>query len=295
MYDDEQDDTLYSSRRARSAQVYPSHPRAGSYVETRQDMVESEYDAGVPEYLDPDLGIEEDEYRDEDPLERRLMRPESQRSRTPSRRIDEEYAPEPYERGRRRSAPVEYDEYEEDYAGEEIEDRPAPRKKKKKSVSRRKLLIGAIALGGTAVAAYELAPHIPTALENAGTNIEHEIQDAFNRGVAAGGEAVRKEFINALDDLEGVSLDAAIGAARLTRTAYDVFVSPIVTLSATIAGDFLSALSLPHHWQAATDTGLDGAQSYFRAVQKKLQQEQALLNSQATPTVTPKPSSTPKK
>ncbi|HLH61472.1 MAG TPA: hypothetical protein VKV20_07270 [Ktedonobacteraceae bacterium] len=334
-YDAEQDDTLYSRRRARSVQGYSSHSRAGSYGGTEQDMVESEYEAEVPEYLDPDLGIDEDQYRDEDPLERRLVRPEPQYSRAPSRRIDDEYAPEVYERGRRRRAPLEYDEYEEDYAGEdasageELEERPTPRKKKKKAVSRRKLLLGAIALGGTAVAAYELAPHVPAALENAGTNIEHQIQDAFNRGVAAGGEAVRKEFINALDDLEGVSLDAAIGAAKLTRTAYDVFVSPIVTLSATIAGDFLSAISLalqtgrgwldkinygsatldalqtvvdswvkqahnlPQHWQAATDTDLDGAQSYLRALQRKIQQEQALLNGQATPTAKPKPSSTP--
>ncbi len=335
-YDDEPDDTLYSSRRARSIQAYPYRPRTESYVEPEQDVAESAYEADALEYLDPDLGIDEDEFEDADPLERRLMRPEPPRSRTPSRRIDDDYAPEAYERGKRRSAPVEYDEYEEDYAeedaydDEELEERSTRRKKKKKSVSRRKLLLGAIAIGGTAVAAYELAPHIPAALENAGTNIEHQIQDAFNRGVAAGGEAVRKEFINSLDNLEGVSLDGAIGAAKLTRTAYDVFVSPIVTLSATIAGDFLSAVSvalqtgrgwldkinygsstlnalqtvvdswvkqahnLPQHWQAATDTDLDGAQSYLHALQRKIQQEQAILNGQATPTATPKPSSTPK-
>jgi hypothetical protein len=122
---------------------------------------------------------------------------------------------------------------------------------------------------------------------------------------------VRKEMINALDNLEGVSLDAAIGAAKLTRTAYDVFVSPIITLAATVAGDFLQVTSLalqtgrgwlnrinygsatldalqtlvdswvkqahnlPQHWQAATDSDLDGAQSYLRALQRKIQEEQA--------------------
>jgi hypothetical protein len=328
---DEQDDTLYSSRRARSLQAYPYHPRSESYIESGRNMAVSQDQIGVPDYLDPDLGINESDFEDEDPLARRLARPEQQRNRTPARRIDD-YAPEVYEREKRRSAPVEYEEdyAEEDaYADEELEEQPA-RRKKKKAVSRRKLLFGAIALGGTAVAAYELAPRIPAALENAGTNIEHQLQDAFNRGVAAGGEAVRKDFINALDDLEGVSLNAAIDAAKLTRTAYDVFVSPIVTLSATIAGDFLSAINvaletgigwldkinygsptlnalqtvvnswvkqahnLPQKWQSATDTDLDGAQSYLRALQRKIQQEQAILNSQTTPTATPKRSSTPK-
>ena len=331
MYDDEQDSTLYSSRRARSAQAYPYRPRTESYVETEQDMAEREYEVDAPEYIDPDLGIDEDEY--DDPLEQRLINIEPPRVKAPSRRIAEVYPPETYERGRRRSAPVEYDEEEyqyDDYADEEIEERPARRGKKKKHVSRRKLLLGAIALGGTAVAAYELAPRIPSALENAGSNIEHQLQDAFNRGVSAGGEAVRKELINSLDNLEGVSLDAAIGAAKLTRTAYDVFVSPIITLAATVAGDFLSAVSLalqtgrgwlnrinygsatldalqtvvdswvkqshnlPQHWQAATDTDLDGAQAYLRALQRKIQQEQAQLNGQqTTPAATPKPSSTP--
>ena len=327
VYDEEQDDTLYSRRRARSAQAYPYHPRAGSYVQPEEDVAEREYSVEVPEYLDPDLGINEDDY--EDPFEQRLISP----ARVPSRRIADDYAPETYERPRRRSAPLEYEEdyaVDDAYADEDLEEQPTRRKKKKKSVSRRKLLLGAIAIGGTAVAAYELAPRIPSALEGAGTNIEHQIQDAFNRGVAAGGEAVRKEFINTLDNLEGVSLDAAMGAAKLTRTAYDVFVSPIVTLSATVAGDFLSTVSLalqtgrgwlnkinygsatldalqtvvdswvkqaknlPQHWQAATDTDLDGAQAYLRALQRKIQEEQAKLNGQATPTATPKPSPTPK-
>lgn len=333
IYDDEQDDTLYSSRRARSAQAYPYRPRAGSYVQTEQEVDEREYTGNVPEYIDPDQGIDEDEYENEDPFEQRLMRPEPVRTRTPSRRIADDYPPEAYEGTRRRSAPLEYEEdyaEEEDYADEELEEQPTRRKKKKKSVSRRKLLLGAIAIGGTAVAAYELAPRIPSALEGAGANIERQIQDAFNRGVTAGGEAVRKELINSLDNLEGVSLDAAMGAAKLTRTAYDVFVSPIVTLSATVAGDFLSAVSLalqtgrgwlgkinygsatldalqkvvdswvkqannlPQHWQTAADTDLDGAQAYLRALQRKIQQEQAILNGQATPTAAPKPSSTPK-
>src|SRR5260370_30253619 len=155
---------------------------------------------------------------------------------------------------------------------EEQEEAPARRKgKKKKGLTRRKLLIGAVAVGGTAVAAYELVPRLPQALEQAGTNIEHEVQDAFNRGVAAGGEAVRKELINSLDTLEGVSLDAAIGAARLTRIAYDVFVSPLVTLAATIADDFLSALlaalTQARKWLAA----INAANASLAALQAVLQ------------------------
>ena len=332
LYDDDQDSTLYSSRRARPTQAYPYRSRTESYVETEQDLADRAYEVDTPEYIDPDLGIDEDEY--EDSLEQRLIKPEPPRVKAPSRRIADDYPAETYERGRRRSAPVEYDEEEDEYgiyADEELEEQRTRRKKKKKSVSRRKLLLGAIAIGGTAVAAYELAPRIPSALENAGTNIEHQLQDAFSRGVTAGEEAVRKEMINALDNLEGVSLDAAIGAAKLTRTAYDVFVSPIITLAATVAGDFLQVISqalqtgrgwlnrinygsasldalqtvvdswvkqahnLPQHWQAATDTDLDGAQSYLRALQRKIQEEQAKLNSQqTTPVTTPKPSSTPK-
>ncbi len=191
------------------------------------------------------------------------------------------------------------------------------------------MLLIAAAAGGTAIAGYELLPKVPHALEQAGTNIEHQLQEAFNNGMAAGEEAVRKEFINALDTMEGVSLEAAIGAARLTRVAYDVFVSPLVTLAATVADDFLSitlaALTKARSWlqqinadnatlaalqsvlknwvdqvhtmpkklQTITETDLDGAQAYLRALQRKIQEEQAKLNGQKT-TTTPPPKSTPK-
>jgi hypothetical protein len=256
------------------------------------------------EYLDPDMG-----YEDEPDLLADRMSPSAA-------------APVPLvERGRRRSMPLaEPDTYEEE---EERQDRK--QKRKKGFLSRRKLLVGAVVVGGGAVAAYELGPKIPQALQTAGSNIEHQIQDAFNRGVAAGGEAVRKELINGLDTLEGVSLEGAIGAAKLTRVAYDVFVNPIVTLTSTIADDFLSALlgslttarkwlaqinadnatlvaltsvlqnwvdqahNMPKKLQTITDTDLDGAQAYLKALQRKIQNEQAKLNGQnPTPTATPK-------
>ncbi|GAC1566323.1 MAG: hypothetical protein NVS3B14_07680 [Ktedonobacteraceae bacterium] len=269
------------------------------------------------ELLDPDILYGEEA----DPLAGRVGSPDP--ARVPV--VQRDYAPESTGRGRRRViSPQEDLDYEE----EEKEPWAKP-KKKKGFFSRRKLIVGALVVGGGAVAAYELGPKIPKALENAGSNIEHQIQDAFNRGFAAGGEAVRKELINGLDTLEGVSLDGAIGAAKLTRVAYDVFVSPIVTLASTIADDFLSALlnalikarnwlaqinadnatllaltnilqswtaqahNMPKKLQTITETDLDGAQAYLRALQRKIQDEQAKLNGQATPT--PNASSTPPK
>jgi len=296
IYEDQVDTPFPPSHYTRSDHLSPE-PR--EYYTKSDEVYEEEpfVDEGL-DYLDPDLGYD---YlgEDEDPLVYRM----------------------PYNeiaRGKRQSEPLEYDEQEQD----EI---VKPSKKKKKSVSRRKMLLIAAAAGGTAIAGYELLPKVPHALEQAGTNIEHELQDAFNKGLAAGEEAVRKEFINALDTMEGVSLEAAIGAARLTRVAYDVFVSPLVTLAATVADDFLSvtlaALTKARSWlqqinadnatlaalqsvlqnwvnqihtmpkklQTITETDLDGAQAYLRALQRKIQEEQAKLNGQNTP---PTPGST---
>jgi hypothetical protein len=315
MYEREVDPILYSNHRYPRTSQLLSPPPPEQYVEEEFD--EEQLAGEELQDMDPDLGY--DEYEEYDPLANRLPYTESPRARSTALRVQ----PEIPERGRRYSAPLDYDV-------EEQEEVPARRKqKKKKGLSRRKLLIGAVAVGGGAVAAYELVPHLPQALEQAGTNIEHQLQDAFNKGLAAGGEAVRKELINSLDTLEGVSLDAAIGAARLTRVAYDVFVSPLVTLAATIADDFLSALlgalttarrwlnsiqadnptlaalqavlqswvnqiqNMPKKLQTITDTDLDGAQTYLRALQQKIQEEQAKLNGQGT-TPTPAPTARPK-
>jgi hypothetical protein len=315
MYESEEDSPLYRNRYPRSSQLLP--PEQERYIEEEEEGFNEEpYADEELQYMDPDPGY--DEYEDYDPLAERLIYTETPRAKSSGLRVQ----PETPARARRRSEPLDYDI-------DEQEEAPARRKgKKKKGLTRRKLLIGAVAVGGTAVAAYELVPRLPQALEQAGTNIEHEVQDAFNRGLAAGGEAVRKEFINSLDTLEGVSLDAAIGAARLTRIAYDVFVSPLVTLAATIADDFLSALlaaltqarkwlaainadnaslaalqavlqnwvsqakNMPKKLQTITETDLDGAQAYLRALQRKIQEEQAKLNGQGT-TPTPAPTTKP--
>jgi hypothetical protein len=300
MYEDQEDTPLYPYHRTRSTHLAPA---PGEYYQELDEGYneESFVDDGV-NYADPDLGYDYFD-EDEDPLAHRLPHNDGARSG-------------------RRSQPAEYEEEEQ----EEVV-KPS-KKKKKRGVSRRKMLLIGAAAAGTAVAGYELLPKVPHALEQAGTNIEHQLQQAFNNGVTAGEEAVRKEFINALDTMEGVSLDAAIGAARLTRVAYDVFVSPLVTLAATVADDFLSitlaALSTARNWlqqiradnatlaalqtvlqnwkdqahnmpkklQTITETDLDGAQAYLAALKRKVQEEQAKLNGQSTPTPTPK--STPK-
>jgi hypothetical protein len=220
-------------------------------------------------------------------------------------------------------------EYDEDYDEEYEEERP---RRKKKKVSRRGLLLGlgAVAVGGAAgVAAYEYIPKVPQAINNVGTNIEHQLQDAFNKGVAQGADNARREILTALENLEGFTLNGAMTAARLTRVAYDVFVSPIIQNSATIAGDVLTGMSrafktarnllagvgqdnttlqaiqkvldswvvqitnMPKQLNAITQTDLDGAQAYLRALQRKIDEEKAKINNtNATPTPST-PSATP--
>jgi hypothetical protein len=313
MYENQVDPTLYSYRRPRSAQLPPAIQE--HYVEIDEGYGDEPF---ADDRLDPDLGYDYDYGEEEDFLAPRMTYTESPRVKSGGSRMQ----PETSERGRRRSAPLEYDEDEQDEVA-------ASSKKKKKGISRRKLLFATVVAGGTAIAGYELLPKLPHALEQAGTNIEHQLQDAFNKGVTAGEEAVRKEFINTLDTLEGVSLEGAIAAARLTRVAYDVFVSPLVTLAATVANDFLAvtlgalikarswlgqinadnatlaalqavlqnwteqAHNMPKKLQTITETDLDGAQAYLRALERKIKEEQAKLNGQGT-TPTPAPTSTPK-
>ena len=60
--------------------------------------------------------------------------------------------------------------------------------------------------------------------------------------MAQGAENARKELLTSLQNLEGFTLEGAISAAKLTRVAYDVFVSPIVKVGAILAGDFLTTM-----------------------------------------------------
>jgi hypothetical protein len=256
-----------------------------------EDWMEHDGEGAVD--VDPDLGYEE-VVGEDDSLDERLRR-----------------APVRASGAARRTRVL--DEDENELLEAELEE-------KRRKANRRKFLLGTAAVGGAAVAAYELLPRLPQAIGNGAANLEHQLQQAFENGVTSGANTVRKEFVNGLDTLEGFSLEGAMEAAKLTRVAYDVFVSPLVTLAATVADDFLTvtldALITGRHWlaqinedsptlaalqtvlqswvdqahemprkvQSLTDSDLDGALSYLRALQRKIQQEQAQLNNQATPT-----------
>ncbi|GAC1391538.1 MAG: hypothetical protein NVSMB38_12280 [Ktedonobacteraceae bacterium] len=320
--DEDQDDpTFYSHRRhARSDNL--AQPRLPSTRQLMERGEEDEFAEGTwqdAQEVDPDQG-----YEDPDPLDVRLgyaQTPSARSGRLAPR--DEQAAPL---RARQFVEPDEYedeyeDEDEDEYEDEEI-DRPRRRTKK---VSRRGLLVGlgAVALGGAGVAAYELGPKIPGVVNGAATNIERQLEDAFNKGLTQGAENARKELLTALQNLEGFTLDGAIGAARLTRVAYDVFVSPIVKVGSILAGDFLTTMlravitarnwlkgayldngtleaiqtvlqswvdqvkSLPQQLDAITSTDLDGAQSYLQALEAKIKDEQKKLNQSGTPTPAP--------
>lgn len=303
LYERQEATPVYANRyprRNRPLAVGAAVPRRSLDVETGQEDAEWEELAIV----DPDMS--------EDPLEQRLRY-----SELPTNR--------PADRAVRYSEPPR--EYEEDEYAQQDDGLAVRRSARRSNVSRRKLLkgIGIVAVGGAvaAVAAYEL-PTIPKAINTATTGIEHQLGDSFNKGFSAGAESVRREFVTALDSLEGVSLDAATSAAMLTRTAYDVFVSPVLKILATVADDFLlitlRALITGRHWlsnigqdngtlgalqqvletwdqrakqlpkqlQATADTELDGAQTYLRLLKRKLDAERAKLNGEST-TPTTKP------
>lgn len=321
LYEEQDDSTLFSnryrtrnggqapSRRSVVAPPYQPAPQEYTGIDTEEEGW-NEF-----EYVDPDLGYE-------DPLDQRIAYTDAPpprqapRARTTTRRLPP---------SRRDIEEEEYDDYED----EEEDERRARRRGKKQGISRRKLLVGLGLVAAGGVAAYELGPKIPQAINDVGTNLEHQIQDAYNKGLAAGAEAVRKEFVTSLNNLEGVSLQGAMAAARLTRLAYDDFVSPLVTLAATVTGDFLGVTlqavisargflakfnqdnstlaaletvlttwvkqvkAVPLEIQTITDADLDGAQAYLRALQRKLQDETAKLNNPAsTPTSQPPPKAT---
>lgn len=315
--EEQEDPTYYSHRRqVRSGNIAPPHlPSTRQLQETDEEAlygeeIQDDYDddwqddEDYQEDVDPDQG-----YEDFDPLAVRVV--PAPRARA--------LAPQPAPRTRQLVEPDEYeDEYEEDYE----EERPRRRKKK---VSRRGMLfgLGAAVVGGAGIAAYELGPKIPGAVNGAASNLEHQVEDAFNKGLAEGANNARKALLTELQNLEGFTLDGAISAAKLTRMAYDVFVAPIVKVGAVITGDFLGTMlkavttargwlknayldngtleavqtvlqswvnqvsSLPQQLDAITNTDLDGAQSYLRALEAKIKSDQAKLNQNGTPTTTP--------
>lgn len=322
-YEEQDDRTLFSNRypirnagqapiRRSAAPPYEPAPQEYAEVDTEEEGWNDF------EYVDPDLGYEDPSDQrsgyTEAPPPRQAPRPSTTSRRLPPSRRD-----------------IEEEEYDDKYYEDEEEDEQRARRRgKKQGISRRKLLVGLGLAAAGGVAAYELGPKVPQAINDVGANLERQIQDAYNKGIAAGAEAVRKEFVTSLNNLEGVSLQGAMAAAKLTRLAYDDFVSPLVTLATTVTGDFLGVTlqavmsargflakfnqdnstlaalqtvlttwekqvkAVPLEIQTITDADLDGAQSYLRALQRKLQDETTKLKSPAgTPTSPTPPRATP--
>jgi len=302
-------------------------PEDDEYGDDWRDMVDVDPDLGVDETLNERLRYDnDDDYQDdgEEPGRALALRQRLQPKLT--RRLEPEESEHAYP-----EEDENYD-YEYEFAEGQAAARPVKGKaKKKKKLSRRGLLMGAGAavVAGAGIAAYEYAPKIPQSVGDVSSNVEHQVQDAFNKGVAQGMDQARKEFITSLDNLEGFTLEGAITAARLTRVAYDVFVSPIIKFGATITGDVLKGMlsafktargllagiyqdnatliaiqkvmeswvaqsnTLPKQLDAITQADLSGAQSYLRALQRKIDDEKAKVNQPAA-TPTPRPPATPK-
>lgn len=283
-YDPETDDA-HAPRRHGAALSRGYQPQRSQEFEEEQIAADwIRHGESMPNYMDSELDDASD------PLAERVrqVQPRRPTSAPPTRALSEEE--------------------EDELLAEEL-------REKKRRDTRRKFLLSALLVGGAGVAAYEILPRLPQAIGAGASNLEHQVQQAFQNGVNAGSEAARKDLLNGLDDLEGFSLDAAIEAAKLTRVAYDVFISPLVTLAATVADDFLVATldalingrkwlaqinedsptlaalqavlqswvnqvhEMPKTVQTITETDLDGAQAYLRALQRKIQTEQAKLNS----------------
>jgi len=314
--DEEQEDpTYYSHRRqARSGNLLPS---TRQLMETDEEAVYGEevedgYDDEWQDDQDYQDDVDSEVYGDSDPLAMRVVPAPRVRALAP------QLAP--------RRQIVEPDEYEDDeYDDDYEEEQPERRRRRKKKVSRRGVLfgLGAAVVGGAGIAAYKLGPEIPGAVNGATSNLEHQVEDAFNKGLAEGANNARKALLTELQNLEGFTLEGAVSAAKLTRMAYDVFVSPIVKVGSVITGDFLGTMlkavttargwlknayldngtleavqtvlqswvnqvsSLPQQLDAITNTDLDGAQSYLRALEAKIKDEQAKMNQNGTPTAAP--------
>lgn len=322
-----QEEDFQEQHDGRASRHYAAHNgRSPAYIPSTRELME---DADDFAERDPDLGIDY-----EDPLDARLGYTDMVPPRMPTRgsqRLPARVPPRHV-----RPMPEDEDEYEDD-EDEDEDEVPERRRRRKKKISRRGLLagIGIVAIGGAGVAAYELAPKVPELAGTVGSNIEKQLQEAFNRGVEQGANAVRQDFVNSLENLEGFTLDGAMTSVKLMRAAYDNFVSPIVKFGAAVATDFITAMdrafttargwlrnigqdnstlaaiqsvldswvaqvsNMPKQLDAITESDLDGAQAYLRALQNKLAQEKAKLAASqknapaSTPTTTTKPTGTP--
>lgn len=108
------------------------------------------------------------------------------------------------------------------------------RRNSRGKLARRGLLLAAGA--GLCVGAVELGPN---AIKQAGYYTEQDIKNALAAGVLQGRQALLAE----LDQLEGITLDGAIGVAELTRFGVDKVVVPLANLAISVGGDSLGILS----------------------------------------------------
>jgi hypothetical protein len=286
-------------------------------------------------YVDPDLGLDEDEYLEQETYDYTVNpRARSVRTDVPSR-ASRQLKPR---RATTRRLPEELLQEElpersldEDYIYGEDEELPAGLRvvnAKKPSSSRRKFLIGAgaVVAGGAAVGlvASQSGPKAPLGQvgNNIANNADQQVKDASDKA--------KRELLQSLLTLETFTLQGAVDAAILTRSAYDVFVSPVVKVSATITGDVLQVMltaftaarnlwknvyqdsatlaaiqtvlqswvdnvkNFPKQLNAVVDTDLDGAQAYLHLLQRKIEDEMKALNN-PTPTPQPTPAPTQKK
>ncbi|GER88169.1 hypothetical protein KDW_23310 [Dictyobacter vulcani] len=299
-------------------------PEDEDYDDEWRDLADVDPDPGFEEPLDQRVRYIQEDDDDYDVVvpSRSSIRPVPQPKLT--RRL-EPITPE-------RIYPDEDDNY--DYEYEYEDDQASVRRVKsgsRKKMSRRGLLFGAgaVAVVGAGAVASQYIPKLPQAVNDVSSNVEHQVQEAFNKGVAQGVDQARKDFVGSMENLEGFTLEGAITAARLTRVAYDVFVSPIIKFGANITGDVLSGMlkafktargllagiyqdnatliaiqkvletwvtqvdTLPKRLDAITQSDLDGAQAYLRALQRKVDDEKAKLNQPANATATPPTKPTP--
>jgi hypothetical protein len=275
-------------------------------------------------YVDPDMGIDEDEELDD--LEQEdydYAVTQRTRADVPSR-ASSQLRPR---HATTRHLPEELpeDDLDEDYIYDEDEELPSElRVVSKPSSSRRKFLIGAgvVAAGGAGVGLLASQPGPKALIPQVANNVDKQVKEATDQA--------KRELLASLDTIENFTLQGAIDAARLTRTAYDVFVSPIIKFGAAVTSDFLRGMlnafkfarnalrginqdnttlaaiekvlqswvdqvqNLPKQLDAITDTDLDGAQAYLRALKQKIEDQKKELGN-PSPTPPGNPPSTPKK
>lgn len=174
-------------------------------------------------------------------------------------------------------------------------------RKRRSKLARRGLLLAAGA--GLCVGAVELGPK---AIQQAGYYTEQDLKNALASGILQGRQALLAE----LDQIEGVTLDGAIGIAEVTRFGIDKIVVPLANLGLSIGGDSLAVLSgalasarsnlarvnvhvdwldnlqgLVDTWHRNlpdsttlthyADADITGAENYLRALKTKIQAEQS--------------------